>query len=1010
MTELNTTLVEKVDALRKRALSAGEAILGGANRTIALDDPELVWFVESGSLDIFAVESDDEDQGNSGLKHVFRAGSGELALPFVTNESALRFVAKGTADAQLRRVPFVSLLDAGVASDLANCVDAWVTALCDAVTRDITLRPQISRRIDATGETELSEDTVITARRGVRWLVVDGVEQGAKYLGTETIGGRQPNYAPLTPSAWVSAEQNCNLSVSSTLELMNRDELLTAINDFHVLIANAELLNRQLLTADLANAQLATRQHRLADEQSARRGFFGTLRRRMGRMQVHANQAEERDWHVALATALNAVGEWEGISFDGANEQLSQGQEFDEILRSTGVRYRRVALTDDERWWQHDNGALLGFLRDSDLPVALLPGWHSGYRMISAWGTQRVKASQARSLHPFAWSFLRALPDDRSVGETDLLSVAKKRLGSDLLRLMVLGLVVGVVMLTPAIVTGIIVNSIIPAGASDALFQLIALLIVLAVIGTLFRILQGSTLLKIEARVALRLDAVIQDRVFKLAPTFIGKFTSGNLATRVRTFRDLRDRLSGTVLHSFLSAIFLLPTFGLLFFYDTTIGVLSLILGLFGLVLGAVLGLKQFEPQRRWYAGYRDMSSVLRQFFRGIGKLRTSGAQASAYAIWAQRYREQQQAFLDIGDFDHHLVALGVAAPAFAGAMLMGAGWLLFEGRTGDFLVIYTASMVFYLAVMRLGDTFASLAGVWPGVSQVRPLLAEIPDPHLVVSRPSENPNEQSTSGSQLRFAGLSSIRANTGGPSSEIGMRGELQLQHVSWGYEEGPLILDDVSVHALPGQFIAIVGESGAGKSTLLRLALGLARPLSGSVSYDGRDIERMDAVAIRRNIGVVLQDGDLPEGPIEEAINGVASGLTAEDAWRAAHIAAVGDDIKAMPMGMHTMIGPNSTSLSGGQVQRIQIAAALVRNPRILVLDEATNWLDNRNQAKVMKNIDNLDITRVVVAHRLSTIRNADQIYVLQAGKIVQQGTFEGLVEVSGTFQDLATRQMN
>lgn len=1008
MTELHTTQTEKVEALRERALSAGEAIVGGANRTITLDDPAIVWFVESGSLDIFAIESDDEDQGDSGLKHVFRAGSGELALPFITNESTLRFVAKGTADARLRRVPVASLFDESVASDLVHCVEAWVTALCDAVTRDITLRPQISRRIDATGEVELSEGAVISARRGVRWLVVRDEEQGAKYLGTESIGGDHPHYAPLTPSAWVNAEQNSNLSVATTLELMNRNELRTAINDFHLLIANAELLNRQLLIADLANAQLATRQHRLADEQSARHGFFSTFRRGMGRMR--SSQPEEQDWHSALASALSAVGEWEGISFDGAHEQLSQGQELDDILRATGVRHRRVALVEDERWWQHDNGALLGFLRDSDLPVALLPGWHSGYRMVSAWGARRLKANQARSLHPVAWSFLRALPDDRAVKESDLVRVAKKRLGSDLFRLMLLGLVVGVVMLAPAIVTGIIVNSVIPVGAGGALVQLIALLIALAVVGTLFRILQGSTLLKIEARVALRLDAMIQDRVFKLAPTFIGKFTSGNLATRVRTFRDLRDRLSGTVLHSLLSAVFLLPTFGLLFFYDATIGVLSLILGLFGLVLGAVLGLKQFEPQRRWYAGYRDMSSVLRQFFRGIGKLRTSGAQASAYAIWAQRYREQQQAFLDIGNYDHHLVALGVSAPAFAGAMLMGAGWLLFEGRTGDFLVIYSASMVFYLAVMRLGDTFASLAGVWPGVSQVRPLLAEVPDPHLVVASTSENSNERLTAASQLHLGGPFSGRVNLGSAHSEIGMRGELQLQHVSWGYEDGPLILNDVSVHARPGQFIAIVGESGAGKSTLLRLALGLARPISGSVSYDGRDIERMDAVAIRRNIGVVLQDGDLPEGPIEEAITGVASSLTVEDAWRAARIAAVSDDIEAMPMGMHTVIGPNSTSLSGGQVQRIQIAAALVRNPRILFLDEATNWLDNRNQAKVMRNIDNLDITRVVVAHRLSTIRNADQIFVLQAGKIVQQGTFAELVEVPGTFQDLAQRQMN
>ena len=1010
MTESRVTKVDMLESLRERALTAGESVLGGANRTIALDDPDVVWFVESGSLDIFAIESAHEDQGDSGLKHVFRAGPGDLALPFVTRESALRIVAKGTADARLRRVPVASILGVDVVTDLAQCVDAWVIGLCDAVTRDITLRPEISRRVESIGDLMLTPETVITTRRGVRWLVARGDERGAKYLGTESIGGDHAVYAPLTPSAWVYVEENCSLSVSSTIDLMNDGQLRSALDDFHELIANAELLNRQLLIADLANAQLATREHRLADERIARQGFFSAMRRGFGWMGAGSKYVDDQDWHGALASALSAVGEWEGISFDGAHGELNKGQDLDEILRATGTRYRRVALADDERWWQQDSGAFLGFVRDSDLPVALVPHWSGGYRMISASGVKRVNTSRARSLHPYAWSFLRPLPDDRSVSETDLMRVAKKRLASDLVRLMMLGLFVGAVMLSPAVVTGIIVDHILPANAGGALLQLIALLIALAVIGTLLRILQGSTLLKIEARVALRLDAVIQDRVFKLAPAFVDKFTSGNLATRARTFRDLRDRLSGTVLHSFLSAVFLLPTFGLLFVYDTTMGLLSLVIGLSGLIFGAVLGLKQFEPQRRWYAGYRDMSSVLRQFFRGIGKLRTSGAHASAYAIWAQRYREQQQAFLDIGDYDHHLVALGVALPAFAGAVLLGAGWLLFEGRTGDFLVIYSASMVFYLAVMRLGDTFASLAGVWPGLAQVRPLLTEIPDPHLVVASSANSRTDNGNAALPHGVMGTAAVRNYIDGRSSEVGMRGELQLQHVSWGYEDGPLVLDDVSVHVRPGQFVAIVGESGAGKSTLLRLALGLARPLSGSVSYDGRDIERMDAVAIRRNIGVVLQDGDVPEGPIEEAIIGVSSSLTTDDAWRAAEVAAVSDDIKAMPMGMHTVIGPNSASLSGGQVQRIQIAAALVRKPRVLFLDEATNWLDNRSQAEVMKNIDSLDITRIVVAHRLSTIRNADQIFVLQAGKIVQQGTFEELVEVPGTFQDLVQRQMN
>ncbi len=230
-----------------------------------------------------------------------------------------------------------------------------------------------------------------------------------------------------------------------------------------------------------------------------------------------------------------------------------------------------------------------------------------------------------------------------------------------------------------------------------------------------------------------------------------------------------------------------------------------------------------------------------------------------------------------------------------------------------------------------------------------------------------------------------------------------------ISWGYDDGPLVLEDVSLHADPGEFIAIVGGSGAGKSTLLRLALGLARPTSGFVSYDGRDLEHLDAVSIRRQISVVLQDGDLPEGSVEDAILGVSNSLTINDAWQAARLAAVSDDIAAMPMGMHTVIGSSGTTLSGGQVQRIQIAAALVRNPHILILDEATNWLDNRKQAEVMHNIEHLEITRIVVAHRMSTIRHADRIYVLEAGKVVQQGSYGALADREGTFRDLIRRQL-
>ena len=212
-----------------------------------------------------------------------------------------------------------------------------------------------------------------------------------------------------------------------------------------------------------------------------------------------------------------------------------------------------------------------------------------------------------------------------------------------------------------------------------------------------------------------------------------------------------------------------------------------------------------------------------------------------------------------------------------------------------------------------------------------------------------------------------------------------------------------------ARPGEFVAIAGESGAGKSTLFRLALGLEQPSSGSVYYDGRDLRHLNLKQLRRKIGVVPQEVRLHPEDIWDNIVGDNDVATAEDAWAAARIASVDKEIAAMPMGMLTCVGASASVTSGGETQRIVIAQALMRNPRVLLLDEATNWLDNDSQARVMENLARLSSTRFVIAHRLSTLRQADRIFVMQAGKVVQEGTFAELAETEGAFQDLVRRQV-
>jgi ATP-binding cassette subfamily C protein len=233
--------------------------------------------------------------------------------------------------------------------------------------------------------------------------------------------------------------------------------------------------------------------------------------------------------------------------------------------------------------------------------------------------------------------------------------------------------------------------------------------------------------------------------------------------------------------------------------------------------------------------------------------------------------------------------------------------------------------------------------------------------------------------------------------------------VSHLTFRYAaDGPIILSDISLDVAPGEFVALVGTSGSGKSTLLRLLLGFEQPEAGGILFDGQSLASLDAPALRRQMGVVMQNAQLMPRSLFENIVGTGGG-TLDDAWEAATRVGLAEDIRRMPMGMHTMILEGGGALSGGQMQRLMIARAIVGHPKILLLDEATSALDNRTQAVVTESLDRLRVTRIVVAHRLSTVVHADRIYVFEGGKIIEQGSFAQLIQANGHFAHLAERQM-
>ncbi|MCZ0944734.1 MAG: ATP-binding cassette domain-containing protein, partial [Gammaproteobacteria bacterium] len=613
-------------------------------------------------------------------------------------------------------------------------------------------------------------------------------------------------------------------------------------------------------------------------------------------------------------------------------------------------------------------------------PVALLPGLFGRYREVDPVSKRSVRmtAARAKALGADAWMFYRPLPAGRVEG-ADLLRIAMRGSAGDLTRLSVAGLAGGLIKLLPAVVLGFVANHIAGGGSAGALYAVAVALAGFGLIGALLHLFQSTAMMRIEGRSASRVEAAFWDRLMRLPSRHLNRHPAGDLAMSGMTFQHLRDGLQGVVADSLLSVVFLLPVFGVIFFLDPTLGVVALAFSLVAILVAVALGMRQIAPHGRMISAARRVAGRLFQIVEGIAKLRVENAEGSAFAIWARDYRKQKRAEIQLDALEGHIRAFGAALPFVAGGVLLFA--VMATERSfpiGDFLVTYIVFIAFQSAIARLGESFGAIAAALPAFEQMRPLLGAMPE---------------SESG---------------GEPVGLLG--GEILFDRVSFRYDpDGPLILDDVTIRARPGEFVAVAGESGAGKSTLFRLALGIDRPSAGAVYYDGRDLRHLNLKQVRREIGAVPQSVRLHPQDLWDNIVAHHEGAAVEDVWKAVRTAEVESEVKAMPMGLMTMVGTSGSVLSGGESQRVTIARSLIGSPRIMLLDEATNWLDNESQAEVMRNLAFLSSTRIVIAHRLSTLEQADCIYVMQAGKVVQSGTFDELMAVDGVFRELVRRQI-
>lgn len=645
-------------------------------------------------------------------------------------------------------------------------------------------------------------------------------------------------------------------------------------------------------------------------------------------------------------------------------------------LKHYDIEYRKVELNDE---YVHDTKSpILIYTFLHNIPVILFPHGKDEYYYINYQTGKkvRIKAELINRFEIDAYLFYRPLPNTKVSIKEYIRYIRHSITVLDIVLLILMyAVVAGVGLLLPFLtkrLTGDVVQS-----KEMGLFISTSIFVVAAAIGVLLiQGLQGYVNTRITIKVGKAIKEATMMRVLSLPASFFKKYNTGELTSRFNSVISLANILINGVFMTLVSFVMSISyIFQLIGFAPVLIAPVIVIL-----VLTTGFSLMTAFLQRNHTAKSLELSSkesgITYEMINGIQKIRLSGSEKRVFAKWAATYSRSAKLM-------YHPPLILRLSPAISLAITLAGNIIIYyvaaaNGlEAGNYMAFVTSFGVLSGAFSSLTSMVSVLTSVKPVFNMARPILETEPE-------------------------------VSTGKISLES-VNGNIKLDDVSFKYtDNGPLILNHLNLDIHEGEYVAIVGQTGCGKSTLVRILLGFEQPLEGNVYYDDKNLNDIDLVSLRRNIGTVMQSGTLFHADIFSNIIISSPNLKEEDAWAAAEIANIADDIRQMPMGMKTVISEGQGGISGGQKQRIMIARAIVHKPKILIFDEATSALDNKTQKSITESIDKLNCTRIVIAHRLSTIKSADRIIMLEGGKIIEEGTYESLIAKDGKFAELVNRQ--
>jgi NHLM bacteriocin system ABC transporter ATP-binding protein len=935
-----------------------------ADSPLRLDAIQGGFVVIRGFVDLFAIALA-EGEPDGARRHLLRVEVGGLVrgLP---GAPALAVLGVGGLETEIRYFPTGESLAAAFV-DADSLLDKWISSVAEMAFGGIPAWPE--GVVGFGDDVACGADTRLFSGRGVAWVEpLDGAF--AIMTGDETFVELESGGLPLAAGLALLALVPSRYTARATVDLA-ASEMEAPLARFHQLAVKA--IGRRVAEFEAASQKrLTTRES--ADETAVARAIARLARVGEGTARALDDSASADP----VLRAFAAVAREYGATLPALPRTTPGTASLRQLARLTGFGFRQVLLR--EAWWRAENGPLIGQRADDQRPVALLSSRPGIYRLVDEARETIVTAEVAAGLSPEAVMLYPPLPD-RVLNLRDIARLALSGARRDLSIMLGMSLLSAMLGALVPIATGFLFEWVVPRAELNQLAAVIIGL-ALAVFGAgSFELVKSVALVRLEARMEGLLQPAVMQRLLSLPVGFFRNFGTGDLTDRILGVQRMRRMIAGTTVVSLLSTGFAVVGFAVILIYSGKLALLALGVVCIGAFVTVILNVAQLRQEREAAEiGGREDGLIL-QMIQGIGKLRVSASEPRLFGIWAGIYTRRRTALVKGQRFAN-------LRAAFYGIYPIAASLLLYRFASGGsnaeaalglgaFLAVSTAFGQLLAATVSGGDALAGILGALPLFERLRPVVTAAPEG-----------------------------RADKADPGP---LTGTIELSGVSFRYApDAPLILDDLSLRIEPGEFVAIVGPSGSGKSTLQRLLLGFETPESGDILYQGRSIGGLDASALRRRIGVVLQNARIMSGSIFENIT---AGLpySLEEAWEAARMAGIAEEIEAMPMGMHSLLMEGATTLSGGQLQRVVIARALIGKPQVLIFDEATSALDNASQAVVTASLNRLHATRIVIAHRLSTIREADRIYVMDRGRIVESGDFQSLMDQGGAFATLASRQI-